>query len=108
METIGKIFWGFILLSMVLSIGSGPTVHAEIVRLSILGMVSMAFLFPNYISRKLFVIGFTGSWLTMLITAILSKNLNLILLPICIFAIVALVFTEIYFKRKFVTSNPTQ
>jgi hypothetical protein len=106
-DTIGSIFWGFILLLLVLAIGSGPTAHVDIIRLCFLAIIGGFFLFPKRISKKTFIFGEVGVWTTMLITAIISNDTFLILMPICIFFLLSIPFTCAYLKHRAMTKNPT-
>jgi len=105
--TLGNIFWGGILLLTVFAIGSGPTVYVEILRLCIISMVGLGFLFPKYIPKKLFTVSEVSLWLIMLTTAILSSDIILIALSIIIFMLIAMVFAQVYFRRRATSQNPT-
>lgn len=106
-DFIAKVFCSLILLSLVISVGSGPILYVEAIRLCLLGMVGMFFIFikfPKHISRKFFKMGLVGFWLAMLVTSILSGDVLLVMFSTALFLYAGVALFQAYLSK--ILKNP--
>ena len=95
-----RAFWWVIFIALALSVGKGPY-FMDVARLSLIGMVLLAMLYPEKVSRAIFILSEITLFFALLVCGLLADNLWLILLAICLSLIVGIVFLGVYLERRF-------